>query len=231
MTSQSLSSNLDGGGGPVDDSREAQRERRANAALTRIHNRAEHPFEEASSQETPSQSTAEDPTVVTQEQEAESSSQRRLSNEEVAVQLEFDDEGVLPTNQDNANSQGPPDPRGIPPYSEEERQLDEQVEEYRDPILLEFAVEDPVEFNGQIYERLSIETYLTRHGIDFSGPFTYTAPFDTVPDPVHRTPVPLNFESPRPYMEVNSRYTRTLRQEVAEYKARADRRKYYLDHR
>lgn len=79
-----------------------------------------------------------------------------------AARLEFEDAPadaapVVTNNNNNDDENGNAEEEAHPQapssaYTEDERRRDIEVEEYKDPISIEFATNDPVEFNGQLYE-------------------------------------------------------------------------------
>lgn len=253
--------------GSNNESREDQRERRARAALTRLQNGHEN-SDGASSQETPSEQPTNIPPAVTQEEESSSQPPTQDPNpnppnesesEAAAVRLDFDNTAAdsaspgeeppnpPPENGHNDNEDDSPahneDENVNVAYSEEERRMDAQViADYFDFILQDFPTEDPVEFEGQLYERQSIEGYFESIGLDFSDPSHFSvseawlnerprgvirrAP-TTVIDPHTGNSIPLDFTQRRPYTEVAPRYVTILRQEVEDYEARAERREQY----
>lgn len=211
-------------------SRETQRARAANAALTRMQNHMLHPGEEASSQETPDDQLTGVPPAVTQEEASPPSTEvLNESNESVVTRLDFENTAASTDDDENQSPTGTRNEIENLPYTEEERRMDNQVEsEYIDAITQDFATVDPVEFAGHLYERQSIEAYLQSVGLMFTDSTYYsTDGVTTIQDPFSGSIVTLNFELRRPYTEVHHRYTRTLRQEVHDYQARSERREQY----
>lgn len=144
------------------ESPEAERERRATAALTRLQNRAANPDQEASSLATPSQQPAVMPPVLLASESREGGSSD--NSESTGLQLvgaAASQRSESPSNlasmpQVSRSANSSPEVSnndGYDLYSAEERQQDDHVDgSYRDIFTRDLILDDPVRFNGRLYE-------------------------------------------------------------------------------
>lgn len=219
---------------------EAERERRAIAAMARRQSAADHSSEEAPSVSTPSQQPTTVPATVTTEPSSDLHAASGSEDHSATVaRLQVDEDAAADTSPSISATPAASSNSGIAdnasgheneniPYTLAERRQDAEIEEYRDVFTMELATEDPVEFNNRIYERASIEQYLQTQGVfDFSNPNEYTSNVTSVSDPYTKMMVELDADAPRPYTEVHRRYKNTIRQEAEAYEARSERREQY----
>ena len=163
----------------------APRRLHAAAALNHMRNHESHASEEASSQWhqldpiTPQQPMTVPPAAAQDNKSPPSPSQEQNNSYDNSVvpALQYDDTEATAVHQESQSTTTlvTAAEAKVIEYTEQEHQFDEEVYQYMDIILQEFATKDPVEFNNQIYERSSIEMYPQSKGIDLSDPDHFVA--------------------------------------------------------
>lgn len=150
---------------------------------------------------------------------------RRLSpNEESEEKDDEDFDSSQPANADDALPSLPLQQE----YTEQERLEDDEAErEYWDPIVHDFATEDPIEFNGRIYERTSIHNWLGCAESDDDSDGKRKSDALLLVDPA--TGKRLKLDRDNVYKEVNPKLKEEIRQLAERYESRTDRRVRYRE--